>query len=141
MKKPTLLFLVSLIAILLISLAITARPAQAEVCGPNNYEDVKWIRFVSLSGRYGQASLGWISFVANNLDPETATLTINSLGVYDVQGVSCTCDNHKTCIGYITGLPFSGDAATYTGKLTVVYDEHTYTSTAPKMQIPPLPAP
>ena len=141
MKKRFIFVLVGLVAITLISLAVYTQPAQAAVCGPNKYEDIKWIRFVSLSGKYGQAGVGWISFVANNLAPEKATLTIKGLGNYSVQGLSCTCGNHKICTGYITGLPFGGTVAKYTGKLKVDYDEKIYTSTAPKMQIPPLPAP
>ncbi|MBL7163708.1 MAG: hypothetical protein ISS57_14000 [Anaerolineales bacterium] len=141
MNKQLISLIVTLAAITLVALAVYAQPAQAEVCGPNNYEDVKWVRFVSLSGKYGQAGIGWISFVANNLAPEKATLTIKGLGNYPVQGLSCTCGNHKTCTGYITGLPFGGTAVNYTGKLTVEYDEKIYTSTAPRMPIPPLPAP
>ena len=145
MNKRSIYLIALLAAMTLLSLAVSAQPARAEVCGPNKYEGPKWVRFVSLSGKYGQAGVGWVSFVANNLDPENATLTIKGLGNYPVYGLSCTCGNHKTCTGYIVGLPLGWMAKNYAGKLTVFYtdvdDEESLASTAPKMQIPPLPTP
>jgi len=151
MSRKQIFVISGLIVVALISMAIFIQPAQAEVCGPNNlnqFEEPRRVRFVSLSGKYGQAGVGWVSFVTKNIDPERAVLNIKGLGDYTVLGLSCSCGVQKTCTGYITGLPVGGTAKNYTGKLTVFYAatykgvfyaNKSIASTAPKLQIPPAP--
>ncbi len=151
MKRMWFFVILSFAAVTLVSLVVLIQPAQAEVCGPNNLndiEDLRRIRFVSLKGKTGQAGIGWVTFVTKNILPDRATLTINGLGDFSVKEISCTCGAQKTCTGFISGYPIGDPVKQYAGKLTVYYhatyrgqyyEYKKFTSTAPKLQIPPAP--
>ncbi|MBC8506709.1 MAG: hypothetical protein ISR58_05595 [Anaerolineales bacterium] len=151
MKRMILFVILGLTVVILVSLVVLVQPTQAEVCGPNDlndFEDLRRMRFVSLKGKTGQAGIGWVTFVTKNIMPDRAILTINGLGDFSVMGISCTCGAQKTCTGFISGYPIGDPVKHYAGKLTVYYQTtyrgHDYeykkfTSTAPKLQIPPAP--
>jgi hypothetical protein len=102
---------------------------------PPTTRATRWVRYETLFSRPGNAGIGFLTFMANKVNPYQATLYIDDLGMFEVMGLSCTEGNPKTCTGYITGLPIGGTPETHGGELKV--NDGAYTSTASTILIPP----
>jgi|SaaInl8_200m_RNA_FD_contig_81_225307_length_2265_multi_4_in_0_out_0_1 hypothetical protein len=126
MKSKKLLLVIGILICALVFVAVSVKPVAAGY----------WCRFDSLKPKPSYYYERFITFYAYpSMDITQATLEINGVGEYEVNGLSCVrgADGH-VCTGFLLGLPLDGETALYSGRLTL--NNEGMACTASKIAIP-----